>query len=129
MSNQGCIFCKIVEGEVPAHKVYEDDDFLAFLDANPKSEGHTLVIPKEHYEDIFDIPEDVLRGLIGRVKKVAEMIVGSDLKPDGFWLRQSNGKAAGQVVFHFHIHIIPAYETRSEFDETDLEKIAGKISQ
>ncbi|MEA2020243.1 MAG: HIT family protein [Patescibacteria group bacterium] len=125
---EGCIFCKIVKGEVPSHKVYEDDEFMAFLDANPKSAGHTLVIPKEHYEDIFDIPEDVLSGLMVRVKKVAEMIGGSDLNLDGLWLRQSNGEAAGQVVFHFHMHIIPAYEAKSEFDETDLEKIARKIS-
>ena len=109
MSNQSCIFCKIVNGDIPSHKVYEDEDFLAFLDANPKSEGHTLVIPKEHFEDIFDLPEEVAKQLMARVKYVAEKLRSGDLNPDGIRLQQSNGKSAGQEIFHVHFHIIPSY--------------------
>ncbi len=109
MSNS-CIFCKIVEGKIPSEKVYEDEDFLAFSDANPQSEGHTLVIPKEHYEDIFDIPEDILGELMIRVKEVSEDIMAGELNPAGIRLQQSNGKSAGQEIFHFHVHVIPAYD-------------------
>ena len=104
-----CIFCKIVAGEIPCVKIYEDDDVLAFWDVFPLTRGHALVIPKKHFADIFDIDEVVL----GKVSVVAKKISGKlkkSLGADGIRLSQSNGKHAGQAVFHFHLHIIPRYE-------------------
>ena len=109
MFDQNCIFCKIVRGEIASEKVYEDDNFLAFLDANPKSPGHTLVIPKEHYEDIFYLLENIAKELMVRVKCVAEELMAGDLNPDGIRLQQSNGKSAGQEISHIHFHVIPTY--------------------
>lgn len=101
-----CIFCKIVGGQVPAKKILEDEEALAFLDINPAHAGHTLVIPKKHYEQITDIPDEELKSLIVAVKKTAKAIDQS-LKPDGLNIHQSNRAAAGQVVSHAHFHVIP----------------------
>src|SRR5882672_9948521 len=103
-----CIFCKVVSKEFEAAKVYEDDDVLAFLDINPLTKGHCLVVPKIHFEDVFDIEADTLQKVIVVGKQVAKKIKMS-LAADGIRLSQSNGKAAGQAVFHFHLHIIPRY--------------------
>lgn len=101
-----CVFCAISEGEIPCFKVYEDDLVLAYLDINPFSEGHTLVIPKAHYTCLLDTPEDVLQGIIARVKKIAAHIKAT-IPCDGFNVLQNNGLAAGQTVPHVHFHIIP----------------------
>ena len=99
-----CIFCKIVAGEVPAHKVYEDDFALAFLDISPTTPGHTLVIPKEHHEKFDDIPEETLGSYMNAVQKVSKAV---DAYSEGFNLLQNNGRVAGQLVFHVHFHVIP----------------------
>jgi|SRR3989344_5592729 len=104
-----CIFCKIIKNEIPAAKVYEDDDVLAFLDVAPLTKGHCLVIPKTHYENIFDIDQAALQKVIIATQHVAEKIKNI-LQADGIRLSQSNGKAAGQEVMHFHLHIIPRYQ-------------------
>ncbi len=101
-----CIFCKIVKGEVPCNKVYEDDEVFAFLDINPVSAGHTLVIPKEHYENIYDIPEEVL-GKIAIVAKRLALVYRDKLGIENVNILNSNGSAAQQDVFHYHMHIIP----------------------
>lgn len=101
-----CVFCAIAAGEIPCFKVFEDDFALAYLDINPFSEGHTLVIPKAHTTGILDTPEETLAALIARVKKVAAHLK-SALGCDGFHILQNNGAAAGQTVGHIHFHIVP----------------------
>ena len=105
---KSCIFCKIVKGEIPCGKgkIWEDCDFLAFLDINPVGEGHTLVIPKKHFENIFDISEEISRKYLNAVKKTAEILM-KKYNSDGFNIVNNNGKSAGQVVNHIHFHILP----------------------
>ena len=101
-----CVFCAIAAGEIPCFKVFEDDFALAYLDINPFSEGHTLVIPKAHTTGLLDTPEETLAALLARVKKVAAHLK-SALGCDGFHILQNNGAAAGQTVGHIHFHIVP----------------------
>jgi histidine triad (HIT) family protein len=104
-----CIFCKIIQGKIPCYKVYEDENYLAFLDVMPISKGHTLVLPKKHYANIYEIPEDVLCGLMAVVKKVS-VNIKEKFEPEALFLNQNNGEKAGQSVMHFHMHIKPVYE-------------------
>ena len=104
-----CVFCAIAAGEIPCFKVFEDDFALAYLDINPFSEGHTLVIPKAHTTGLLDTPEETLAALLARVKKVAAHLK-SALGCDGFHVLQNNGAAAGQTVGHIHFHIVPRRE-------------------
>ncbi|MBQ4440312.1 MAG: HIT family protein [Kiritimatiellae bacterium] len=104
-----CIFCKIVEGTIPSFKVYEDDKVLAYLDINPFSPGHTLVIPKVHAANLLECGDEGLGTLIAAVRKVAAHLKTA-LPCDGFNILQNNGEAAGQTVRHIHFHIIPRYE-------------------
>src|SRR3990167_11238315 len=104
-----CIFCKIAKGEIDSAKIWEDDDVLIFLDVNPLTKGHCLVIPKKHFENIFDIDEKILEKVVIAVKNVSEKIKTS-FKIDGLNLLQSNGSKSGQEILHFHLHIIPRYE-------------------
>ena len=101
-----CVFCAIAEGEIPSFKVYEDDLVLAYLDINPFTEGHTLVIPKAHSTGLLDTPAETLREIIVRVQKIAAHIKES-LPCEGFNILQNNGVAAGQTVPHVHFHIVP----------------------
>jgi len=103
-----CVFCDIVKGKLNAYKVYESENYLAFLDINPRSKGHTLVIPKEHYSSILELPEEKIYGLFNTVKIVAEKIV-KNLNARGINICINNGKEAGQVIPHLHVHIIPRY--------------------
>ncbi len=103
-----CVFCAIAAGEIPAFKVYEDELVLAYLDINPFSKGHTLVIPKAHTEGLLDTSDETLAAVIARVKKVAAHLK-SALPCDGFNILQNNGEAAGQTVKHVHFHIVPRY--------------------
>ena len=103
-----CIFCALAAGDIPSFKVYEDELVLAYLDINPFSEGHTLVIPKEHYTDLIDTPSEILKEVVVRVQKVASHLKTA-LPCDGFNILQNNGAAAGQTVSHVHFHIVPRY--------------------
>lgn len=103
-----CLFCRIVAGEIPAHKVYEDDHSLAFLDILPASRGHTLVIPKAHAAGIDDISPTTLAATMVSAQAVAR-ILRSKLRPDGMNIYQNNGTAAGQEVFHYHLHLVPRW--------------------
>ena len=105
-SETDCIFCKIISGEIPCFNIYEDDDTLAFMDINPASEGHALVIPKEHSRDVHAIPEGAITSTVLSAKKVASAIEKT-LSPDGLNLLQCNGPGAAQSVFHFHMHVLP----------------------
>ena len=105
---ENCIFCKIAAGEIPSNTIYEDDSFRVILDLGPATKGHALVLPKNHYADLFEIPEDVLADAAKVAKKVAGTMK-EKLSCDGLNLVQNNGEAAGQTVMHFHLHIIPRY--------------------
>lgn len=127
-----CIFCAIAAGEIPCFKVYEDDVVLAYLDINPFSKGHTLVIPKTHSTGLLDTDDGVLASVVARVKKIAAHLK-SALPCDGFNILQNNGEAAGQTVCHLHFHIIPRYagepltfESRPG-DMAELKALAEKI--
>ena len=124
-----CIFCRIAQKRVPANLVYEDEKAIAFLDIRPLSEGHTLIIPKSHYETIFDIPEELLMHIHGVTKRVA-LAVKKATQADGISIMQQNGKAAGQEILHLHVHIIPRCEDQKlpKFSETS-EASKEKLSQ
>ena len=128
-----CIFCKIAAGEIPAATLYEDEDFRVILDLGPASKGHALVLPKAHYADLTEIPED----LAGRATGVAKKIVTAMKKAlpcDGYNVVQNNGLAAGQTVFHYHVHLIPRYTDDhaglawkpGELTDADKEEILAK---
>jgi len=116
-----CIFCKIVKKEIPAKILYEDEKTMAFLDINPRSKGHTLVIPKEHYETFEEVPEDVALHLVKTIKKVLEIL--KPLNYHGYNILSNNKPAAGQEVPHLHFHIIPRYRGEKE----DVVKLAPPI--
>ncbi|MGN0342197.1 MAG: HIT family protein [Roseburia sp.] len=115
MRQDDCIFCKIAAGEIPSNTIYEDELFKVILDLNPASKGHALVIPKDHYANLFELDEQVAGKAIQVAKKVGEKMK-TVLKADGLNLLQNNGEVAGQTVFHFHMHIIPRYENAPNAD-------------
>lgn len=110
-----CIFCKIVNGELPAAKVFENDDILAFLDLSQITKGHTLVIPKIHNENIYDLSEEIASKLFAVVPEISRAI-NAEFKPQGLNLLNNNGAFAGQAVFHYHLHLIPRYDEHDGFD-------------
>lgn len=106
--SQDCIFCQIVDGEIPSRTVFEDDRVMAFLDANPIAEGHTLVIPKNHHETLSDLPEDLAAHLFGALHRLTP-VVENAVDADGSNVAFNNGEAAGQEIPHVHGHIIPRF--------------------
>lgn len=104
-----CIFCMLANGQIPTATLYEDDEFRAILDASPASKGHCLILPKAHYEDALAMPDDLLGKAHTTTKKVAGRMMKA-MAADGINIVQNNKEAAGQTVFHFHIHIIPRYQ-------------------
>lgn len=128
-----CIFCKVVAGELSATKIYEDEDTLAFLDINPVNPGHTLVIPKEHYENFSATPNEWLSRAMPVIDKISGAMM-EGLGVEGFNVALNNGRAAGQVVFHTHFHIIPRYPNDGHqlwrgrpYEEGEKEEVARKI--
>ena len=129
-----CIFCAIAAGEIPSFKLYEDDLVLAYLDINPFTRGHALVIPKAHSDGMLDTPDDMLAEAVKRVKKVAAHLKTA-LPCDGFNVLQNNGAAAGQTVRHLHFHIVPRYGEAAEGisfasgkgDMDELKALAEKL--
>ena len=132
-----CLFCGIVAGKIPAKKVYEDDHAIGFLDISPRNPGHTLVIPKKHFETILDMPEKEAGRLFETVQKVAA-IVKAGTNSQGLSIAQSNGQAAGQVVRHVHVHVIPRFMNEGpvglegilpskKIDDDSMDKIAMSI--
>ena len=104
-----CIFCKIANGEIPSATIYEDDEFRAILDLGPSRKGHTLILPKKHYADLFDMPDETAKTVLPTAKKIAAALVKAT-NATGVQLIQNNGESAGQTVFHFHLHLIPGYD-------------------
>ena len=127
-----CVFCAIAANEIPSFKVYEDDLVLAYLDINPFSKGHTLVIPKGHSSGLLDTSDETLAALVARVKKVASHLKAT-LPCDGFNILQNNGEAAGQTVMHIHFHIVPRYGKEEisfvsqKGDMDELKSLADRI--
>lgn len=129
-----CIFCKIAKGDIPAATLYEDEQFRVILDLGPASRGHALIMPKEHYENLYEIPDDLAASAMVLAKKMA-VVMTKALGCAGFNLVQNNGQPAGQTVFHFHVHLIPRYENdgvklgwkMGELTETDKVEILTKI--
>lgn len=109
MRDENCIFCKIANGDIPSRTLFEDDHFRVILDAGPATRGHALVLPKDHYQDLFELPEDVAADAMRVAQKVGAQIV-SKMDADGMNLVQNNGETAGQTVRHFHVHLIPRYK-------------------
>jgi len=108
-SGSDCIFCKILNGDIPARKFYEDDAAIAFLDINPASPGHSLVVPRQHFKTIADGEQDVIAATFIAVKNVAEL-VKTRLQCDGLNIMANQGRTAGQVIQHFHVHVVPRYK-------------------
>ena len=106
--NEDCIFCKIIRGEIPSFKLYDDDLTYAFMDINPLNDGHALVIPKCHVENIHSTPDEWFRPIMSTVRRIATA-VNEVVQPEGINLLQANGPGAKQSVFHFHMHVIPRY--------------------
>lgn len=131
-----CIFCKIANGDIPSATLYEDDQFRVILDLGPASRGHALILPKEHYANIYEIPEELAGSAMVLAKKMASVMTAA-LECTGFNLVQNNGQAAGQTVFHFHMHLIPRYDNdevrlgwkMGELTEADREEILSKIKK
>ena len=107
--DKDCVFCKIAKGEISVDKVYENDNFIGILDANPKTEGHTLVIPKKHYKTILDMPDSLGNEIVDAVKRIGLKLI-KDGKAEGFNVIMNNFSVAGQVVPHLHVHVIPRKE-------------------
>ena len=128
-----CVFCKTVKGEIPCYKIYEDSDFLAFLDIKPVNPGHTQVITKKHFETILDVPPNVLSEMIKVVQKISKTITET-VNAHGFNININTREAAGQAIFHIHIHIIPRFKNDGyklwpgkKVPKQELEKLAEKI--
>lgn len=109
MRDENCIFCKIAGGEIPSSTIYEDEDFRVFLDLNPASRGHALIVPKDHYVNLLDLDDELCSKVLVLAKKLAAKMKEA-LKCDGINVVQNNGEAAGQTVLHFHLHLIPRYQ-------------------
>ena len=134
--DESCVFCRIVRKQAPASIIYEDETVIAFIDIRPLNIGHTLVIPKAHYIDIFDIPENELTNVY-KVSKQISFAIKKATNSDGISIIQQNGKAAGQDIFHLHVHVVPRFEGQKlssfnelkEVERTKLDDMAKKIKK
>ncbi len=134
--NKDCIFCKIANGEIPSKTLYEDADFRVILDLSPATKGHALILPKDHAENLYELPESVAAKVLPVAKKVA-FKMKDRLCCDGLNLVQNNGEVAGQTVMHYHMHMIPRYENDGqkinwvpgEPSQEELEAVAKQITE
>lgn len=137
MKDDNCIFCKLANGDITTNSIYEDDDFKVILDASPATKGHALILPKQHYANIFEIEDETL----AKAAKLAKKIMTHEkdvLGCEGYNLVQNNGEVAGQTVFHFHMHLIPRYESddnknviewnHKEFTDDEMKTICDEMS-
>ena len=135
MKDENCIFCKIANGEIPSATLYEDEDFRVILDANPASKGHALILPKEHYRNLYDLDDELAAKVLVLAKKMVNLLKDK-FGCTGYNVVQNNEEAAGQTVFHFHMHLIPRYKgdgvglgwKMGELSEADKEEILGKLN-
>ncbi len=120
---ENCLFCKIIRNEIPAVKVYEDNNILAFLDINPNGRGHTLIIPKSHFENIYGLPVENWCHMNIAAQKIS-IALKNALSADGINIIMNNESGAGQIIFHAHIHVIPRY---NDFKEKKYTYISGEM--
>lgn len=136
MIDNNCIFCKIANGEIPSYTLYEDDKFRVIFDLNPTTKGHALLIPKEHFRNLYTLDDNYASEVMVVAKKVA-CAMKDYFKCEGFNLIQNNEEVAGQTVFHFHLHLIPRYSddklniafNTSDLNKEEAEKIANSIRE
>ena len=134
MKDENCIFCKLAGGEIPTATLYEDEDFRVILDANPAAKGHALIIPKEHYANLYELDDELAGKVLVLAKKMITKLTDI-LGCDGYNIVQNNGEAAGQTVFHFHMHLIPRFKDdgvgvtwkMGELTEEDTNDILSKM--
>ena len=130
MKDENCIFCKLANGDIPTATVYEDEDFRVILDANPAAKGHALILPKEHYANLYEIDDELAGKSMILAKKMITKLTKA-LGCDGYNIVQNNGEAAGQTVFHYHVHMIPRHKddkvglgwTMHELTEEEKERM------
>lgn len=135
MKDNNCIFCKIANGKIPSKTLYEDDKFRVILDLGPATKGHALILPKNHYANLYDLPKEDAGDVMKLAKKMVAKITDK-LGCEGFNLVQNNGELAGQTVFHFHLHMIPRYQNDGqtiawkpqEISQETLEEIKNQIT-
>ena len=136
MKDDNCIFCKLANGDIPTATLYEDEDFRVILDASPAAKGHALIIPKEHYANLYELDDELASKVLVLAKKMITKLTDI-LGCDGYKIVQNNGEEAGQTVFHFHMHLIPRHKDdgvvlgwkMGELTEEDKEDILSKIKQ
>ena len=134
MREEDCIFCKIANGEIPSRTLYEDDDFRVILDLNPVTKGHALILPKDHYRNLYEIDDSIAAKVLPLARKMA-VTMTEKLGCDGFNVFQNNNEIAGQTVFHFHMHLIPRYKgdhvglgwNKTELTDEDKDDILSRI--
>jgi histidine triad (HIT) family protein len=134
MRDDNCIFCKIANGEIPSRTLYEDNEFRVIMDLNPATKGHALILPKEHFKNLYEISDETASKVLPLAKKMATLMT-EKLGCEGFNLIQNNNEIAGQSVFHFHMHLIPRYTDDNQnlvmkpnkVDDTELDKIKDLI--
>lgn len=134
MKKDDCIFCKIANGEIPSSTLYEDDDFRVFLDLAPASKGHALIVPKEHFDNLYELSDEKASKALVLAKKMISKMTEA-LKCDGFNVLQNNNECAGQTVYHFHMHLIPRYIgddvglkwTPGENTQEERDEIVNKV--
>lgn len=136
MKQDNCIFCKIISGEIPSFTIFEDEQFKVILDVAPAAKGHALIIPRRHYANLYELPEDMAADAMRLARRMMTSMT-QKLGCDGFNIVQNNGEVAGQTVFHFHMHLIPRYHNDGEIlkyiagepDREELEQIRRIIAE
>ena len=136
MIDNNCIFCKIANGEIPSKTLYEDEEFRVILDLAPATKGHALILPKSHYKNLYELPDETAAKVMKLAKQMAT-IMTEKLGCDGFNIVQNNNEVAGQTVFHFHMHLIPRYENDNqriswnplEMTQDELEAVKNQITE
>ena len=135
--NGNCIFCRIIKKDIPNAIIYENEKFLAFMDKYPINHGHTLIVPKQHYDNILEMPAEIVGEMFALIPSLAKAIT-SVIESDGFNINQNNGKSANQIVPHVHVHIVPRYSaekvkgqwpTRKIAKMQELQDLARKITE
>ena len=128
MRDNNCIFCKIAAGEIPSATLYEDDDFRVILDIEPASKRHALIIPKEHYANLYELDDELAAKAMVLAKKMITKLTDI-LECDGYNVLQNNGPAAGQTVFHFHMHLVPRYKNDNVKIGWKLGKLTDNVKE
>lgn len=136
MIDNNCIFCKIANGEIPSKTLYEDEEFRVILDLAPATKGHALILPKSHFKNLYELPDETAAKVMKLAKKMATTMT-EKLGCDGFNIVQNNNEVAGQTVFHFHMHLIPRYENDNqriswnptEMTQDELEAVKKQITE